>query len=206
MKRHVLAALNKNKQIFAGMKRIFAGFLFFVFCMAVYLGISALLSHVLYTANTSVFREEHRETKTETENGQNLLAYKSSYKAADINFFAYIPDHDPYRELEKTICRNYQYDKELLAHIGKIHEAVDGFLKKEIPSQALIYADKGIHFTQKNEAYPFIVYQLVHEETPEYMYYIGDENLAFFENFKDFLRRQNLSCSVNFEKNFYYIQ
>lgn len=204
MKRHVLAALNKNKPIFAGMKRIFAGFLFFVLCMAVYLGISALLSHFLYTTNSSVFHEEHREAKTE--NGQNLLAHKSSYKAADINFSAYIADRDPYWELEKSICRNYQYDKELLAHIGKIHEAVDGFLKKEIPAQALIYADKGIHFTQKNEAYPFIVYQLVHEETPEYMYYIDDENITFFEKLKDFLKNQNLSCSVNFEKNFYYIQ
>lgn len=88
MKRHVLAALNKNKPIFAGMKRIFAGFLFFVLCMAVYLGISALLSHFLYTTNSGVFHEEYRETKTE--NGQNLLAHKSSYNAADINFSAYI--------------------------------------------------------------------------------------------------------------------
>ncbi len=94
--------------------------------MAVYLGISALLSHFLYTTNSGVFHEEYRETKTE--NGQNLLAHKSSYNAADINFSAYIADRDPYWELEKSICRNYRYDKELLAHIGKIHEAVDGFL------------------------------------------------------------------------------
>ena len=196
MKRHVLAALNKNKPIFAGMKRIFAGFLFFVLCMAVYLGISALLSHFLYTTNSGVFHEEYRETKTE--NGQNLLAHKSSYNAADINFSAYIADRDPYWELEKSICRNYRYDKELLAHIGKIHEAVDGFLKKEIPAQSLIYADKGIHFTQKNEAYPFIVYQLVHEETPEYMYYIDDENIAFFGKTQRFFKKSEFVLFRNF--------
>lgn len=201
--------VQNRKSIFAGTKRILTGFLFFCCCLSVYFGISALLSQFLYEKNTNTesrknVAEENTSLQTE-QTEQNLLLRKSFYKASDMYFAAYNAHHDPAPDLKKTIEQNYPFDSELLSSVWAVHKAVDSFLKREIPQKSCIYADNGIHFTKDKKAYPFVVYQLVHDETPEYMYYLGKENEEFFEKFKNYMNTQNLSCSVHFENNFYYV-
>lgn len=215
----------KNRTaIFAGTKRILTGFLFFCCCLSVYFGISALLSQFLYDKNTNTenpapYAQENASSQANqkepeaqpeqlneaNQQEQNVLKNKGFYRASDIHFIAYNAHHDPFYDLEKNIQQNYPYDKELLTSVRAVHKAVDSFLKQEIPQKSCIYADNGIHFTKDKKAYPFIVYQLVHDETPEYMYYLGKENEAFFEKFKTYMQAQNPSCSVHFENNFYYV-
>ena len=199
-----------KKSIFAGIKRILTGFLFFVCCLSVYFGISALLSQFFYErSSTAQVKEISIVENTLSENSSsqdtNLLMHKSLYEAADMRFSAYVADHDPFFDLENEINTYYQHDTEFLSAVHTIHKALDSFLKKEIPGSALIYADNGIHFTQENKAFPFVVYQLVHSETPAYMYFLGEENEAFFEKLKNYLKAQNLPCSVHFENSFYYV-
>lgn len=201
--------VQNRKSIFAGTKRILTGFLFFCCCLSVYFGISALLSQFLYEKNTNTesrrnVAEENTSLQTEQAE-QDILLRKSFYKASDMYFVAYNAHHDPAPDLEKTIQQNYPSDTELLSSIRAVHKAVDSFLKQEIPQKSCIYADNGIHFTKDKKAYPFVVYQLVHDETPEYMYYLGKENEDFFEKFKAYMNTQKLSCTVHFENNFYYV-
>lgn len=199
--------IENRKSIFAGTKRIFTGFLFFVCCLSVYFGISALLSQFYYEKSPTVQIQEKTSVEANSSQKKNdLLTHKSFYEASDMYFLAYNAAHDPFSDLENKIYTSYLYDKDFLSAVRSIHQALDTFLKKEIPENALIYADNGIHFTQENKAYPFVVYQLVHAETPEYMYFLGEENEAFFEKLKKYLKAQNLSCSVHFENNFYYIE
>lgn len=197
--------IEKKTSIFAGTKRILTGFLFFVCCLSVYFGISALLSQFFYEKSSTAQMQENFAETNSSQQESDLLTHKSFYEASDMCFLAYDADHDPFPDLEKKIYELYPHDKEFIAAVRTIHQALDAFLKKEIPVKALIYADNGIHFTQENEAYPFVVYQLVHSETPEYMYFLGKENEAFFEKLKAYLKTQNLPCAVHFENNFYYV-
>lgn len=210
--------LNNRKAIFAGTKRILTGFLFFCCCLSLYFGISALFSQFFHEKDTNA--ENHKKYAQEntlslSDQGaqanqtnqpqKNLLQNKNFSDALDIYFVAYDPYRDPFFDLEKNIQQNYPHEKDFLSSVRAVHKAVDSFLKREIPQKSCIYADNNIHFTKNKKAYPFVVYQLVHEETPEYMYYLGKENEAFFEKFKNYMKKQNLSCSVHFENNFYYV-
>ncbi len=198
--------VENKKSILAGTKRILTGFLFFVFCLSVYFGFSALLSQFFYEKSSAVQNQENLPVeKSSAQQKNDLLTHKSFYEASDMFFSAYVADHDPAPDLETKIHALYQYDQEFLSAVRTVHQALDMFLKKEIPAKALVYADSGVHFTQENKAYPFVVYQLVHPETPEYMYFLEDENEAFFEKLKNYLKAQNLSCSVHFENSFYYV-
>lgn len=197
--------VQNRKSIFAGTKRIFTGFLFFCCCLSVYFGISALLSQFFYEKSSTAQIQENSAEINSSSQENNLLMHKSFYEASDMYFTAYNAKRDPFVDLENTIYQYYSYDKDFLSAVLRIHNVVDSFLKREIPENALRYADNGIHFTQGGKAYPFVVYQLVHAETPEYMYYLGSDNEAFFEKLKNYLKNQNLPCSVHFEKNFYYV-
>lgn len=195
-----------RKSIFAGTKRILTGFLFFCCCLSVYFGFSALLSQFFYEKNSLAGSGESSFAENISSNLEhNLLQHKSFYEAADIYFSAYDAKHDPFADLEKAILKYYSYDKEFLSSVQTIHKTIDSFLKKEIPQSALSYADNGIHFTQENKAYPFVVYQLVHAESPNYMYYFGKDNEAFFEKLQNAIKKHKLPCSVHFENNFYYV-
>lgn len=199
--------LESRKAILAGTKRILTGFLFFCCCLSVYFGISALLSQFFYEKNSGAEIQENPALENTTAVSEhNLLMHKSFYEASDMYFTAYNARRDPFVDLENTIYQYYPYDKDFLAAELRIHTAVDNFLKQEIPENAFRYADNGIHFTQGGKAYPFVVYQLIHPETPEYMYYFGKENEAFFEKLKNYLKSLNIPCSVHFENNFYYVE
>lgn len=199
---------NGSHHFLSGIKRILAGFAFFACCLAVYFGISALLSHFLHdSASIIVISEKEKKSiVTEKEPKRYLAVNKSSYGASDMNFAAYFPYHDPFWDLVGQIHKNYAYDKNFVADVQKIHTALDSFLKREIPAKQLVYADSDIHFYLDDTAYPFVVYQLVHPEMAQYMYYLGDENKAFFDKLQAFLKSKNLGCTVHFEENFYYIQ
>lgn len=198
--------LESRKAIFAGTKRVLTGFLFFCCCLSVYFGISALLSQFLHEKDLTAEMHENPAAENTTDASEHdLLTHKSFYEASDMYFTAYNARRDPFVDLENTIYQYYPYDKDFLSAVLRIHTALDRFLKEEIPENALNYADNGIHFTQGGKAYPFVVYQLVHPETPEYMYFLGKENEAFFEKLKNYLKQLNIPCSLHFENNFYYV-
>lgn len=197
----------QHQTVFAGIKRVFAGFAFFAGCLAVYFGISALLSHFLHDSGSiTVIGESQEESAALPKPKQYLSANKSTYGASEIYFSAYFADHDPFGDLVAEIKSVFSYDKDFIAGVQKIHSALDSFFKAEIPEKQYIYADSDIHFTVQNKAYPFVVYQLVHPEMSEYMYYLGEENEAFFKKLETYLKDKKLPCSVHFEESFYYIQ
>ncbi len=199
---------NGSHYFWAGMKRILTGFAFFACCLAVYFGISALLSHFLHDSASIIVISEKEKNRpvSEKEPKRYLAVNKSSYGASDMYFTAYFADHDPFPDLVRQIEKEYVHDKNFLADVQKIHAAMDSFLKREIPVKQLVYADSNIHFSLDGTAFPFVVYQLVHPEMAQYMYYLGEENKAFFEKLQAFLKSKKLDCTVHFEENFYYVQ
>lgn len=197
----------RSHKLYAGIKRVLAGFMFFACCLAVYFGISALLSHFLHDSGSITVIKDMQETAANQQKPkQYLSANKGAYAASDMYFSAYFADHDPFSGLVAEIQASYVYDRDFLANVQKIHYALDSFIKEEIPENQRRYADSDIHFTAQGAAYPFVVFQLVHPEMSEYMYYLGAENEAFYKKMQAYLKKKNLSCTLHFEENFYYVQ
>lgn len=196
----------KYQNFFAGCKRVFVGFLLFSCCIGIYFGFSALFSYIFHEAGSTVITAKPDDKPQEVkEQKQYLSKYKSSYKGSDIYFRAYNTSYDPFNDMLSDIRQHYKNDKEFLEVTEKVHAALDDFLKKEIPADRIKYADSDIHFTNGGNAYPFVVYQLLHAEDSDYMYFIGRENMEFFEKLQAFLKKRKLPCTVRFEENFYYI-
>ncbi len=206
---------HKAENIYAGIRRIFSGFFVFSFCLALYFGISAILSHFFHETDSFAVKEnavpgirltsKKKEELEEIEKKSYLGSKVIEYDVSALQIKAYSAYEDPFQKITNTIQIKSNEHQKMLSHIEKIHFALKDFLLQEIPQKQIIYADSGEHFDKSLQAYPFIVFQLVHSDSPKYLYYLGAEKNKFLRKLEKFLKQKNLPCKVYDEGSFFYI-
>lgn len=203
------------EQMYEGIKRIFGGFFVFSFCLALYFGFSAILSHFFYESDSFAVKENavpgiRLTTKKKEElkriEEQGILTSKvEKYDVSAMQIRAYSAYEDPFQNIVEYIQIKNDEHKRVLQDIKRIHHGLRDFLFQELPKKHVIYAESGEHFDNANRGYPFVAFQLVHEESPLYLYYLGAEKNRFFYKLKNYIKKNKLPCQIYDEGSFFYV-
>lgn len=205
----------KTKDIYAGLKRILGGFFIFSFCLALYFGVSAILSHVFHESGSFAVKEnavpgirltsKKKEELAKVEEQSYLNTKVHEYDVRALQIQAYSAYEDPFQKIKQYIQIKNTEHKQILSDIEKIHNGLKEFLLQEIPEKQLIYADSDEHFDNNLKAYPFVVFQLVHSDSPNYLYYLGAEKNRFLRKLEKFVKKKKIPCRIYDEGSFFYV-